>query len=160
MKKLVLNMRLKHQHTEMCSATRWIIPAHSTIPLSIDFQSQATGGYQNILEFEIVGTDKLFTLPCTATCAVPSMNTDTRNIFMRRAKGRPDPEKVHKKYVLSRSAYEFGPLRVNKPRDHYRKLKEDYIQAEELLKAVVRLILIKKLLSAKKQKDQGAMQIQ
>ena len=115
----------------MRGATRWIVPAHSKIPLSIDFQSQATGGYQNVLEFEVVGSDKLFTLPCTATCAVPQMNTDTRNIFMRRAKGKPAQEKVHKKYVLSRSAYEFGPLRINKPKDGFEKVKEDAARAGE-----------------------------
>jgi hypothetical protein len=99
--------------------------------MSVDFVSQCTGDFSNVLEFEVVGSEKLFALPCQAKCDVPHMNTDTRNIFMRRAKGRPPPEKVHKKYVLSRNSYEFGPLRVNKPKDTLAQMIQD-LEAEEV----------------------------
>ena len=115
-------------------ATRWVIPAKSRLPVSVDFISKMTGEFSNVLEFEVVGSDKSFTLPCTAKCDVPHMNTDTRNIFMRRAKGRPPQEKVHKKYVLSRNSYEFGPLRVNKPKDSFNEMKtnvENYNEAKD-----------------------------
>jgi hydrocephalus-inducing protein len=117
-------------HIKMQKATRWIIPANSRLPMSVDFVSTKTGEFSNVLEFEVVGSDKLFTLPCQAKCDVPHMNTDTRNIFMRRAKGRPPQEKVHKKFVLSRNSYEFGPLRVNKPKETLEKMIVD-VEAEE-----------------------------
>lgn len=94
------------------STTRWVIPARSKVDLAIQFASSDVGVFDCSLGFEIFGVRREFSLFCRGVCAVPSINSDPRNVFMSRVKSRPDAAFVTKKFVLSKNQFEFGPLIV------------------------------------------------
>ena len=97
--------------------TRWVIPARGTIDLRVSFLPEAVGKFDQSLAFEIFMAPQLSassaSLFCRGLCAVPSINTDPRNVFMRRTKAAP-PARVSKKFVMSRNTFEFGPLLIGK----------------------------------------------
>ena len=99
------------------AATRWIIPAQGSVDVLVTFLPEAVGKFDQTLAFEIfmappmsASSSSLF---CRGVCAVPSINPDPRNVFMRRTKSAP-PARVCKKFVVSRNMFEFGPLLVGK----------------------------------------------
>lgn len=94
------------------TATRWVIPAHESAYTSVHFETSDVGVFDCVLGFEIVGVRREFNLFCRGTCSVPTINSDPRNVFMSRVKSRPEGVFVHKKFVLSRNQFEFGPLIV------------------------------------------------
>ncbi|ETV98760.1 hypothetical protein H310_08827 [Aphanomyces invadans] len=94
---------------------RWILPPRGECSFFVQFSSNEVGTYDNTLGFEIVGGRREVSLFCRASCAVPTINSDPRNVFMSRAKAKSDGGIVQKKYVLSKSQYEFGPLLIGKP---------------------------------------------
>ena len=102
---------------ERPSETRWVLPPNSCVVLAVDFLSQSVGRFDRTLGFEIVGSDTQYVLPCSAVCEVPRVNQDARNVFMNRLKAPRAVDKVHKKFVISRSRYEFGPLLIGKDRE-------------------------------------------
>ena len=62
------------------------------------------------LAFEVLGGGvKPFSLPVLGRCEVPTINSDPRNVFMKRVKTRGEAP-VSKKFVMSKEVYEFGPL--------------------------------------------------
>ncbi|KAF0682818.1 Aste57867_25117 [Aphanomyces stellatus] len=93
---------------------RWILPPRGECTFLVKFASTDVGQFDNTLGFEIVGGRREISLFCRATCAVPTINSDPRNVFMSRAKSKSDGGFVQKKYVLSKSQYEFGPLLIGK----------------------------------------------
>jgi len=97
--------------------TRWIIPAFSSNYLVVSFYSMELGNFETTLQFEIVGCSRHFNLPVTAVCEFPVINSDVRNMFMKRKKTRPTtiPDCfVSKHYIMSESKYDFGPLLIGK----------------------------------------------
>ncbi|CAK4295658.1 unnamed protein product [Aphanomyces euteiches] len=96
---------------------RWILPPHGDCTFLVQFSSNEVGSFDNTLGFEIVGGRRETSLFCRASCAVPTINSDPRNVFMSRAKSKSDGGLVQKKYVLSKSQYEFGPLLIGKSPD-------------------------------------------
>ena len=92
---------------------RWTLPAHSTVPLRVEFASEHVGRFDCSLGFELVGHRREYSLFARGVCAVPTVSSESRNVFMHRVKGRPG-QLVSRKYVASRGVYEFGPLLVGK----------------------------------------------
>eukprot|EP00644_Phytophthora_capsici_P002092 jgi/Phyca11/21187/fgenesh1_pg.PHYCAscaffold_84_\ len=98
-------------------------PADSAMEIPIaDFNAAPRKGIDYIvmgppsLGFEIVGVRREFTLFGRGICAVPTINSDPRNVFMHRVKSRPEGGFVQKKFVISRNQFEFGPLIIpNQP---------------------------------------------
>ncbi|TMW60398.1 hypothetical protein Poli38472_000440 [Pythium oligandrum] len=114
------------------SATRWVLPPHSSVPIAVQFASRDVGTFDAAMGFEIVGIRREFTLFCRASASVPQINTDPRNIFMSRVKSRAENAFVHKKFVISRYQFEFGPLIVPTTAPKSPQSEEDF---STLLKA-------------------------
>ncbi|KAG1683786.1 hypothetical protein DVH05_013126 [Phytophthora capsici] len=97
-------------------ACRWVIAPHSRVNVLVQFSSSDVGNFDCSLGFEIVGVRREFTLFGRGICAVPTINSDPRNVFMHRVKSRPEGGFVQKKFVISRNQFEFGPLIIpNQP---------------------------------------------
>ena len=103
--------------TIQSSSYRWIIPSKESIPIWINFHSADVGTYDCVMGFEIVGGSKEYNLIGHGDCSVPSINSDPRNVFMNRVKTGGKPNHAPKKYVLSRSTFEFGSLLIGKDAD-------------------------------------------
>ncbi|EDV21657.1 uncharacterized protein TRIADDRAFT_30117, partial [Trichoplax adhaerens] len=102
---------------------RWVIPASSTITIRIRFVSTELGQFDETLNFEIVGTRRRYQLFCRGICAFPSIAQEPRVVFHHRKKVIDLGEIIHKKYILSRDCYEFGPLLCSKSRERYKEAK-------------------------------------
>jgi len=97
--------------------TRWVIQPNSFVWVLVKFFSKEVGNFETPLRFEVVGNSKNFQLPVTCQCKFPTINSDPRNVFMRRKKTRPTsvPECFVSKYYLeSEKKFDFGPLLVTK----------------------------------------------
>lgn len=100
--------------------SRWIIEGKTSVYILVKFFSKEVGNYENNLVFEIMGSTKHFNLPCSCSCQFPIINSDPRNVFLRRKKGRPPtiPDcYISKSYVMSEGRYDFGPLLIGKNPD-------------------------------------------
>lgn len=88
------------------------IRAGESVKFVVKFTSWNIGTFELPLTFETVGTGKRHQLHVSGHCALPSINADPRNVFMRRVKHRPEGgiPPVSKRFVVSRGQYEFGPL--------------------------------------------------
>eukprot|EP00935_MAST-01C_sp_MAST-1C-sp1_P000586 g586.t1 len=95
-------------------SVRWIIQPGEEVRFNVQFNSTQVGRFDSALGFEIVGGSREYTLLCSGLCAVPTINSDPRNVFMNRVKGRPERVLVQKKYVMNKQVFEFGPLLINK----------------------------------------------
>ena len=88
------------------------INAGESVKFAVKFSSTSPGTFDLPLTFEAVGTGRRYVLHVSGTCAFPSINSDPRNVFMRRVKHRPEGAipPISKRFVVSRGQYEFGPL--------------------------------------------------
>ena len=99
------------------SKGRWIVEPNSSTYLLIKFISTEIGSFEASMQFEIVGCSKHFSLPCSCVCQFPVINSDPRNVFMRRKKARPAAVPdcyISKHYISQETKYEFGPLLIGK----------------------------------------------
>ena len=81
------------------------------------FFSTKIGSFDQVMQFEIVGSYKPFNLNLNAICEFPTVNSNFRNVFMTHKKSRPSqaPESyISKAYVISENAFDFGPLLIGK----------------------------------------------
>lgn len=111
--------------------TRWVIPAQGSIQFKVRFSSEKEGKFESTLEFEVVGGGQRLSLPCVGVCAYPSINGDTRNIFLRRLKALSpiNPHPV-KRFVIADNFYSFGALSLFKTPD-WKKVISDSSTLEE-----------------------------
>lgn len=93
---------------------RWVLPPHSRTPIKVQFAAEEVGSFDAALGFEIVGSAGEYSLFSRGQCAVPTISTDPRNVFMSRAKGRREGQIISKKYITQLGKYEFGPLLAGK----------------------------------------------
>jgi len=94
---------------------RWVIGANETLQMKIRFRSKTEGKFDFTLGFEVLGTSQNFNLHCGGFCEVPAINTDSRNVFMRRVKGiAPGAPPAPRKFVINDGTYSFGPLLLYK----------------------------------------------
>ena len=94
---------------------RWVVAAGESIQMKIRFRSKVEGKYDVNLGFEVLGTGQTINLHCGGYCEVPAINTDSRNVFMRRVKSiAPGAPPAPRKFVINDNAYSFGPLLLYK----------------------------------------------
>ena len=113
---------------------RWLIPAGGEQELRVAFASSDAGEFDSRLSFAmtISGSGQhvqTFTLPVSGSAVVPSVSSDSRNLFMARTKMRPArpvlgdsptvkelaawaaaAAVVRRKYVVSRGEFDFGAV--------------------------------------------------
>ncbi|XP_064495652.1 hydrocephalus-inducing protein-like [Pseudopipra pipra] len=53
---------------------RWIVPAHGEVELKIRFSPTVPGQFDQLRNFEILGSKRLYQLPCSATALYPSIS--------------------------------------------------------------------------------------
>ncbi|KAL5255873.1 hypothetical protein ACHWQZ_G011188 [Mnemiopsis leidyi] len=105
----------------LLTSHRWVIPANSDVTLRLRFTSTDLGTFDEMLNFETVGTRQRYTLCCRGVCAFPQISADPKLVFANRRKGKTEDDIIQKKYVQSEDTYEFGPLLCGKNRDRYKE---------------------------------------
>ncbi|NWR29419.1 HYDIN protein, partial [Tachuris rubrigastra] len=98
---------------------RWIVPAHGEVELKIRFSTTVPGHFDQMMNFEILGSKRLYQLPCSATALYPSISQNPRLVFPRWRKSKEEEEIIFKEYVMSTKQFHFGPLLCGKSRDWY-----------------------------------------
>lgn len=88
---------------------RWIIPAHGSVKVDVIYKANAKGRHDCNLGFEVLGTKQVYSVYIHGTCDLPQINTDARNIFMRRVK-TINSIPPSKRYVVAEEFYSFGPM--------------------------------------------------
>jgi len=104
------------------SETRWIIEPQGEQRVYLNFFSETIGTFDSRLAFEVVGGingNAPISIAAVGTTAYPSINSDPRNVFMRRAKAKPASGYAHKQYISSLNVYDFGPLLAGRDRNSY-----------------------------------------
>ncbi|XP_044126636.1 hydrocephalus-inducing protein homolog [Bufo gargarizans] len=99
---------------------RWVVPAGGEVPLRIHFHSNHTENFDQTLNFELVGTRRRYQLYCRGVCAFPTISKDPKVVFPHRKKEIQSDEIIHKKFILSSSTFDFGPLLCGKSREKYK----------------------------------------
>jgi len=99
------------------SITRWILQPGESKPVHVKFFSTKIGKFNQTLNFEIVGSTRQFPLEIKALCEFPTINTNSKNVFMVQKRQRPTnaPESyLQKSFVVSENVFDFGPLLIGK----------------------------------------------
>jgi hydrocephalus-inducing protein len=97
--------------------TRWVLQPKESKKLFVKFFSTKIGQYDQALQFEIVGSYKPFTLSAKAICEFPTINQNSRNLYLSQKKVRPatEPESfLQKTFVVQENTFDFGPLLIGK----------------------------------------------
>ncbi|NXU58594.1 HYDIN protein, partial [Turnix velox] len=102
------------------SSYRWIVPAHGEVELKVHFSSTVLGQFDQTLNFELLGTNRLYQLHCRGTCLYPTISQDPRVVFPHRRKSKADDDIIFKQYVMDTGVFHFGPLLCGKSRDWYK----------------------------------------
>uniref|UniRef100_A0A672UG67 HYDIN axonemal central pair apparatus protein n=1 Tax=Strigops habroptila TaxID=2489341 RepID=A0A672UG67_STRHB len=97
------------------SSCRWIVPAHGEVELKVFFSSTEVGQFDQVLHFEILGTNRLYQLHCRGTCLYPTISQDPW-------KSKADDDIIFKQYVMDTGVFHFGPLLCGKSREWYKAL--------------------------------------
>ncbi|XP_042303381.1 LOW QUALITY PROTEIN: hydrocephalus-inducing protein homolog [Sceloporus undulatus] len=99
---------------------RWTVPANGEVSIRLHFSSITTGLFDQVLNFEILGTRRQYQVYCRGTCTYPTISQDPRIVFPHRKKSiRPD-EIFSRKYIMSTGVLHFGPLLCGKSRERYK----------------------------------------
>ncbi|XP_072202948.1 hydrocephalus-inducing protein homolog [Excalfactoria chinensis] len=104
------------------SSYRWIVPARGQVELKVQFTSSVLGQFDQTMNFEVLGTKRLYQLHCRGICVYPTISQDPRVVFPHRRKSKADNDIVFKQYVMSTGVFHFGPLLCGKSRDWYKAL--------------------------------------
>lgn len=90
---------------------RWVIAPKSSVQFRVRYLSNVEGRHESSMGFEVVGYSNFYALHLVGICELPKINTDTRNIFMRRVKSiAPKAPLPAKKFVIADEFFSFGPL--------------------------------------------------
>ncbi|NXL83544.1 HYDIN protein, partial [Alectura lathami] len=104
------------------SSCRWVVPAHGQVELKVHFSSTVPGQFDQTMNFEVLGTKRLYQLHCRGTCMYPTISQDPRLVFPHQRKSKADDAIICKQYVMSTGVFHFGPLLCGKSRDRYKAL--------------------------------------
>ncbi|XP_029821423.1 hydrocephalus-inducing protein homolog [Manacus vitellinus] len=77
---------------------RWIVPAHGEVELKIRFSTTMPGQFDQMMNFEILGSKRLYQLPCSATALYPSISQNPRLVFPRWRKNKEKEDIIVKEY--------------------------------------------------------------
>lgn len=64
--------------TARLSSCRWIVPAHGQVELKVHFTSSVPGQFDQTMNFEVLGTKRLYQLHCRGICVYPTISQDPR----------------------------------------------------------------------------------
>ncbi|KAJ3226665.1 hypothetical protein HK099_004409 [Clydaea vesicula] len=98
---------------------RWIILPHEKKEITIKFNSNEIGKFEQILNFEILGVKGKYSLNCIGLCQYSLINGDVKKIFPKCRKSKEEKMIVHSEFIMNSSTFEFGPLVHNKPKEKY-----------------------------------------
>ncbi|KAJ3332957.1 hypothetical protein HDU76_012454, partial [Blyttiomyces sp. JEL0837] len=104
---------------ESPSRYRWLIQPHERKELTVKFSSNEIGKFEQILQFEIVGSKVKYPILCVGHCRYAQIASDYRKIFPKWRKTKEDRYISHGEYIASSGMFEFGPLLYSKPREKY-----------------------------------------
>lgn len=99
------------------TVSRWILQPKESKKLYVKFFSKNIGSFDQVMQFEIVGSYRPFNLNTNAICEFPTINSNYRNVFMAQKKSRPSqaPDSyLQKCFVVSENVFDFGPLLIGK----------------------------------------------
>ncbi|XP_044289866.1 hydrocephalus-inducing protein homolog [Varanus komodoensis] len=102
------------------SCFRWIVPANGEVSMRLHFSSTRTGLFDQVLNFEIMGTRRQYQVYCRGTCTYPTICQDPMIVFPHRKKSIKPDEIIFKKYIMSLGLFHFGPLLCGKSREKYK----------------------------------------
>ena len=106
--------------TESTNKYRWVVNPGEKKDINVKFAPMDVGRFDQVLNFEIVGSVERFSLPCTGICQYNQISTDYRKIFPKWKKTKEsDSTDIHAEYIANTGTFEFGPLLFSKPRDKY-----------------------------------------
>ncbi|NXU21563.1 HYDIN protein, partial [Pardalotus punctatus] len=98
---------------------RWIVPSHGEVKLTVRFRTTEPGKFKRTLLFEILGSKRLYRLPCFGIGLYPSISKNPRLVFPQWRKTMKDDEVIFREYVESTKLFHFGPLLCGKSREWY-----------------------------------------
>ncbi|XP_062403912.1 hydrocephalus-inducing protein homolog [Sardina pilchardus] len=113
----------EHNHNHRLTNFRWIVPANGEVTLKLWFHSAVLGTFKQTLNFEVMGTKKLYQLQCQGICAYPNISRDHKVVFATSKKIQNPEEVVQKAYIVRKGLFDFGPLLCGKTRDRYKERK-------------------------------------
>ncbi|CAH8595198.1 unnamed protein product [Heterobilharzia americana] len=96
---------------------RWIIPAKGKVQLRIRFRCERIGQFDQIFNFELLNTRRIYQLYCRGVCMLPTISREPRLIYPIRKRTINPGEIVHGTYLMSTSCFEFGPLLIEKSKE-------------------------------------------
>ncbi|XP_071423974.1 hydrocephalus-inducing protein homolog [Pithys albifrons albifrons] len=99
---------------------RWIVPAHGEVELKIHFSTTVPGQFEQMMNFELLGTKRLYQLPCSGAGLYPSISQNPRLVFPHCRKSKEEDDIIFKEYVMSTKQFHFGPLLCGKSREWYK----------------------------------------
>ncbi|CAG5958443.1 unnamed protein product [Menidia menidia] len=91
------------------------------VVLRVWFYSESLGTFEQALNFELVGTRRLYQLPCRGICTYPSICKDYTTVFAHSKWVQHMKNGLQKAFVISAGHFEFGPLLCSKSRDRYKE---------------------------------------
>ncbi|XP_030060864.1 hydrocephalus-inducing protein homolog [Microcaecilia unicolor] len=109
-----------HEKFLRLSNYRWIVPPNESVSIRIHFASLIGGQYDQTLNFEIMGTQRLYQVYCRGICSLPTISQDPKIVFPHRKKEAKPEEIIQKKYVIQTETFHFGPLLCGKSRERYK----------------------------------------
>ncbi|XP_053175951.1 hydrocephalus-inducing protein homolog [Scomber japonicus] len=115
------NLELKRNQS--LTTFRWFVPANGEVVLKMWFYSDSPGKFEQIFNFELVGTQRRYQLSCRGMCIYPSICKDYKTLFGFSRKVLKMEEGLQKTYVVKPGFFEFGPLLCGKSRDRYKENK-------------------------------------
>ncbi|XP_061629909.1 hydrocephalus-inducing protein homolog [Phyllopteryx taeniolatus] len=111
---------VEQKRNQSLTTFRWVVPAKGQVVLKIWFYSGSPGNFEQIFNFELLGTHKVYQLLCKGTCIFPSFCKDYKVLFPYCREVPKFTQGLKRTYVVNPGFYEFGPLLCSKTRDRYK----------------------------------------
>ncbi|XP_004431871.1 PREDICTED: hydrocephalus-inducing protein homolog [Ceratotherium simum simum] len=99
---------------------RWVVPANGEVTLRVHFSSDDLGNFEQVFNFEILGTCSPYYLKCQGICTYPYICQDPKVVFPQWKMDMKTNKAIFKKYIMSMDRFYFGPLLCGKSRDRYK----------------------------------------
>ncbi|KAG5451827.1 Hydrocephalus-inducing, partial [Clonorchis sinensis] len=96
---------------------RWIVPAKGEVRLKLRFLPNRVGHFDQVLNFELLGTRRVYQLYLHGECALPNICREPRVIYSERKRNLKPGEIVHRTYITDTRTFEFGPLLLEKGKE-------------------------------------------
>lgn len=109
-KRVVKEFALVTDEGEPMAASRWILAPGEEKHFIVAFSPEEVGEFEQQLTFEVVGSGQQCWTVARGLCAVPTMSTDPRNVFMNRVKAKVEGRLLQKRFIMASAEFEFGPL--------------------------------------------------